>query len=59
MLAMGRCLMGEPELIMFDEPSLGLAPAMVHTVLKAVMDLNTRGIEPAFWSSRTWLYRSA
>ncbi len=44
MLAMGRCLMGEPELIMFDEPSLGLAPAMVHTVLKAVMDLNAEGL---------------
>ena len=27
MLAIGRCLMGSPELIMFDEPSLGLAPA--------------------------------
>ena len=26
MLAIGRCLMGAPELIMFDEPSLGLAP---------------------------------
>src|SRR5262245_25029296 len=26
MLAIGRCLMGSPELIMFDEPSLGLAP---------------------------------
>ena len=26
MLAIGRCLMGDPELIMFDEPSLGLAP---------------------------------
>ena len=30
MLAIGRCLMGAPELIMFDEPSLGLAPAIVH-----------------------------
>jgi branched-chain amino acid transport system ATP-binding protein len=28
MLAIGRCLMGRPELIMFDEPSLGLAPGM-------------------------------
>jgi len=27
MLAIGRCLMGAPELVMFDEPSLGLAPA--------------------------------
>ena len=26
MLAIGRCLMGAPELVMFDEPSLGLAP---------------------------------
>src|SRR5580765_7069892 len=28
MLAIGRCLMGEPELVMFDEPSLGLAPTV-------------------------------
>src|SRR5690606_31649382 len=33
MLAIGRCLMGEPELVMFDEPSLGLAPALVQDVL--------------------------
>src|SRR5690348_8198072 len=30
MLAIGRCLMGAPELVMFDEPSLGLAPAVVQ-----------------------------
>ncbi len=30
MLAIGRCLMGRPELIMFDEPSLGLAPTIVQ-----------------------------
>jgi branched-chain amino acid transport system ATP-binding protein len=30
MLALGRCLMGNPELIMFDEPSLGLAPTIVQ-----------------------------
>ena len=29
MLAIGRCLMGAPELVMFDEPSLGLAPTIV------------------------------
>ena len=40
MVAIGRCLMGEPELIMFDEPSLGLAPAVVQQVLATVRDLN-------------------
>ena len=34
MLAIGRCLMGAPELVMFDEPSLGLAPAIVQDVLQ-------------------------
>src|SRR6185436_16395972 len=33
MLAIGRCLMGAPELVMFDEPSLGLAPKVVQDVL--------------------------
>ena len=40
MLAIGRCLMGSPELIMFDEPSLGLAPALVHDVLQTIVNLN-------------------
>jgi branched-chain amino acid transport system ATP-binding protein len=44
MLAIGRCLMGEPELVMFDEPSLGLAPAVVQMVLKTVQDLNREGL---------------
>ncbi|MGN6763841.1 MAG: ABC transporter ATP-binding protein [Rhizobiaceae bacterium] len=44
MLAIGRCLMGSPELIMFDEPSLGLAPALVHDVLQSIVDLNREGI---------------
>ena len=44
MLAIGRCLMGEPELIMFDEPSLGLAPAVVQSVLTTVRDLNRDGL---------------
>jgi branched-chain amino acid transport system ATP-binding protein len=44
MLAIGRCLMGAPDLIMFDEPSLGLAPAVVHQVLKAIRDLNAAGL---------------
>jgi branched-chain amino acid transport system ATP-binding protein len=40
MLAIGRCLMGAPRLIMFDEPSLGLAPAIVADVLRIIEALN-------------------
>jgi branched-chain amino acid transport system ATP-binding protein len=44
MLAIARCLMGEPDLVMFDEPSLGLAPAVVQSVLQTVRDLNRDGL---------------
>ena len=44
MLAIGRCLMGNPELIMFDEPSLGLAPLVVQEVLHTIRVLNKRGL---------------
>ena len=44
MLAIGRCLMGQPELIMFDEPSLGLAPLVVQEVLATIRALNQRGL---------------
>jgi len=44
MLAIGRCLMGAPELIMFDEPSLGLSPLLVREVLHAIRVLNGRGL---------------
>jgi branched-chain amino acid transport system ATP-binding protein len=44
MLAIGRCLMGAPELIMFDEPSLGLAPLVVRDVLDTIRELNAEGI---------------
>jgi branched-chain amino acid transport system ATP-binding protein len=44
MLAIGRCLMGAPQLIMFDEPSLGLAPTVVRAVLDTIRDLNREGL---------------
>jgi branched-chain amino acid transport system ATP-binding protein len=44
MLAIGRCLMGAPELVMFDEPSLGLAPLVVQEVLHTIRLLNGRGM---------------
>ena len=44
MLAIGRCLMGQPEFIMFDEPSLGLAPLVVQEVLSTIRALHRRGL---------------
>ncbi|HWD23315.1 MAG TPA: ABC transporter ATP-binding protein [Burkholderiales bacterium] len=44
MLSIGRCLMGAPELIMFDEPSLGLAPVVVQEVLHTIHVLHRRGL---------------
>jgi branched-chain amino acid transport system ATP-binding protein len=44
MLAIARCLMGEPELVMFDEPSLGLSPAVTQAMLQAIRDLNRDGL---------------
>lgn len=44
MLAIGRCLMGAPRLIMFDEPSLGLSPALVGEVFRAIRELHAQGM---------------
>ena len=44
MLAIGRCLMGQPDLIMFDEASLGLAPAIVQEVFAIIRELNSKGL---------------
>jgi branched-chain amino acid transport system ATP-binding protein len=40
MLAIGRALMSSPKLIMFDEPSLGLAPKLVQAVFEMVVNIN-------------------
>jgi branched-chain amino acid transport system ATP-binding protein len=44
MLAVARCLTGRPELIMFDEPSLGLAPTVVRELLRAIRALSQSGL---------------
>ncbi|MDO8606390.1 MAG: ABC transporter ATP-binding protein [Phaeospirillum sp.] len=44
MLAIGRCLMGQPRLMMFDEPSLGLAPAVVSEMFKIIRQLHADGM---------------
>ncbi|MBW1971646.1 MAG: ABC transporter ATP-binding protein [Deltaproteobacteria bacterium] len=43
MLAIGRCLMSEPKLILLDEPSMGLAPLIVTHIFKLIQDINTQG----------------
>jgi branched-chain amino acid transport system ATP-binding protein len=43
MLAMGRALMARPSLIMMDEPSTGLAPLIVKSIFKVIMQLREEG----------------
>ena len=43
MLAMGRALMSKPELLMLDEPSMGLAPILVEQIFDIIKELNTAG----------------
>jgi branched-chain amino acid transport system ATP-binding protein len=44
MLATARALMARPRLLMLDEPSLGLAPKIVETILAIIRDVNRRGV---------------
>jgi branched-chain amino acid transport system ATP-binding protein len=43
MLAIGRTLMIRPDLIMFDEPSLGLSPLLVEQTAQTIQEINKRG----------------
>jgi branched-chain amino acid transport system ATP-binding protein len=44
MLALGRALMGQPRLLMLDEPSLGLAPLIVRDIFRIIVELRQRGV---------------
>jgi branched-chain amino acid transport system ATP-binding protein len=44
MLAIGRALMSEPQLLLLDEPSLGLAPRVVEEILEKLGGLNREGL---------------
>jgi branched-chain amino acid transport system ATP-binding protein len=43
MLAMARALMSRPRLLLLDEPSLGLAPLVVHTIFEAIEEIRGKG----------------
>ena len=44
MLAVGRALMAKPQLVMMDEPSLGLAPIVVRGIFDIIREINAQGI---------------
>ncbi|MCS7288199.1 MAG: ABC transporter ATP-binding protein [Roseiflexus sp.] len=44
MVAIGRALMARPKLLMLDEPSLGLAPVLVETIMEVLTHLNAEGM---------------
>jgi len=43
MLAIGRALMSRPRVLLLDEPSLGLAPILVHTIFEAIEEIHRQG----------------
>jgi branched-chain amino acid transport system ATP-binding protein len=44
MLAIGRAMMSQPQILMMDEPSLGLAPIVVQNIFKVIVELKRRGL---------------
>ena len=44
MLAIGRALMGQPQLLMLDEPSLGLSPLFTEKIFELIMEIQKQGV---------------
>lgn len=44
MLAIGRSLMSAPRILLLDEPSLGLAPILVHLIFDIILEINRQGV---------------
>src|SRR5262249_18764936 len=58
MLAIGRCLMGNPSCILLDEPSEGLAPIVVDQVAEAIRALKASGVA-VLLAEQNWRFASA
>ena len=44
MLAMGRALMARPQVLLLDEPSMGLAPQMIANIFRIITEINKQGV---------------
>src|SRR5215216_7031589 len=44
MLAIGRALMARPKILLLDEPSMGLAPILVETIFRTIVEINNQGV---------------
>jgi len=58
MLAIARTLMGNPDAILLDEPSEGLAPVIVHTMAAAIMAMKQEGVA-VLLSEQNWAFAAA
>jgi branched-chain amino acid transport system ATP-binding protein len=55
MLAIGRALMARPRLILFDEPSLGLAPTLVEAVFQIIVGIQREGTTVLMVEQNAWM----
>jgi branched-chain amino acid transport system ATP-binding protein len=58
MLAIARTLMGNPDAILLDEPSEGLAPVIVHTMAAAIRVMKQEGVA-VLLSEQNWAFAAA